>query len=82
MSIVGRDDRFIVIDSDLSTDPFDSVVAIDTGLLNRDSATFANGGGGTGIIIGPNHVLTAAHVLSGRQRIKITQSQDVPNFFV
>ncbi|BAY81376.1 hypothetical protein NIES267_08520 [Calothrix parasitica NIES-267] len=59
MSIVGTDNRNIV--TNFNSDPFDSVVAIDTiHTWNGRRRT----GRGSGIVIGPNHVFTAGHVVS------------------
>ncbi|NJL40793.1 MAG: VWA domain-containing protein [Leptolyngbyaceae cyanobacterium SM1_4_3] len=67
MSIVGTDNRNVV--TNLSANPFDSVVAVDT----------LGGGSGSGIIIAPNHVLTAGHVIFGGLGARVTTGRDVPN---
>ncbi len=86
MSIVGTDNRSVV--NNLSADPFDSVVAVDT-LISPGS-----GGSGSGIIIGPNQVLTAGHVVTREngfltslfgpdfapaQGVRTTPGQNVPS---
>ncbi len=70
MSIVGRDDRGIVINT--MADPFDSVVAIDKRVLGKDTPDV-----GSGIIVGPNEVLTAGHVLFGGEGARITLGQNI-----
>jgi len=76
MSILGTDNRTVV--TNLSADPFDSVVAIDriplTSIIPRSPQV------GSGIIVGPNHVLTAGHVISGaRLGVRVTTGQNVPS---
>jgi|GEM_PF-4021189 len=77
MTIVGNtDDRTIITGQALNTDPYDSVVAID------NSAVFGQPPGvGSGIIIAPNYVLTAAHVALNNglipQGLRVTLSEDV-----
>ena len=61
MTIIGQDNRTKVTNFDQN--PLDSVVAIDG---------FQTGGEGSGILISPYHILTAAHVLEGDDAARIT----------
>ncbi|MEL6463074.1 MAG: hypothetical protein AAFQ91_33475 [Cyanobacteria bacterium J06621_15] len=84
MGIIGSDNRSVVTESALGF--FSSVVAVD-----RLTSTGASRPGvGSGIIIGPNHILTAAHVLFPKQDIigdpllhtlgaRITLAENVPD---
>ena len=60
MAIFGTDDRILVADEDVTTPPYNSVVAVDS----RDENLPDVPNIGSGIAIGTNHVLTAAHVVS------------------
>jgi V8-like Glu-specific endopeptidase/uncharacterized protein YegL len=71
VSIVGTDNRSIV--ANFGTDPFDSVVAVDTRLIPNGIPS-----SGSGIVIGPNHILTAGHVVFGGLGARVTLSQNVP----
>ena len=57
---------------------FDSVFRIEVATQNPDYRTPSNAGGfaggnGTGFLIGPNQILTNAHVVSNSRRILVTQ---------
>ncbi len=57
---------------------FDSVLRIEVSTLNPDYRTPWNtgglgGGNGTGFLIGPNQILTNAHVVSNARRILVTR---------
>jgi V8-like Glu-specific endopeptidase len=71
MSIVGTDNRSVV--GNVSADPFDSVVEVDTRIVANGTPSV-----GSGIIIGPNEVLTAGHVIFGGLGARITTGQNVP----
>ncbi|MEO0949095.1 MAG: hypothetical protein AAFY11_13305, partial [Cyanobacteria bacterium J06641_5] len=73
MAIVGSDDRTLLSAEDLEISEesvLDSVVAVD---VLRQSSTDPSLAGvvasGTGVIIGPNQVLTAAHVVARSQNV-------------
>ena len=68
MTIIGHDNGIEVTKFDQN--PFDSVVAIDG---------FQSGGEGSGILISPYHILTAAHVVELDNAARITLAKDVPN---
>ena len=68
MTIIGQDNRTEVTNFDQN--PLDSVVAIDG---------FQTGGEGSGILISPYHILTAAHVLEDDNAARITLAKDVPD---
>lgn len=55
MSIIGTDNREVVPASSLGTFPYSTVVALDIIPSKKPPS------GGSGITLGPNHVLTAAH---------------------
>ncbi|MEL7409431.1 MAG: trypsin-like serine protease, partial [Cyanobacteria bacterium J06558_2] len=68
MAIIGQDNRTEV--TNFNQNPFDSVVAIDG---------FQSGGQGSGILISPYHILTAAHVIELDSATRITLAEDVPD---
>ncbi|ELS04462.1 Ca2+-binding protein, RTX toxin [Xenococcus sp. PCC 7305] len=77
MAISGADNRNIIVGGAVNTEPFDSIVAIDTRYEGQVV------GNGSGVIIEPNHVLTAGHVIvpAGTPLLpigaRVTLAQDV-----
>ena len=70
MVIIGQDNRTEITEvTNLDQNPLGSVVAIDG---------FQTGGEGSGILISPYHILTAAHVLESDNAARITLAKDVP----
>ncbi|MEM8722934.1 MAG: hypothetical protein AAGE84_27235, partial [Cyanobacteria bacterium P01_G01_bin.39] len=81
MAIIGNDNRTLVANENVNLGQYDSVVAIDTRVNRLVSDTPATS---SGIIIGPNHVLTAGHAIIPpgaipAEGIRVTLSQDVPS---
>lgn len=80
MSIIGQDDRIDIVDVTSLEDPFYAVVAVDVVQNNDfDISEGVDSGKGSGIVISPYHVLTAAHVVGNGQAARITLAKDVPN---
>ncbi len=75
MSILGPDNRSLV--TDFSASPFDAIVAVDALYSNLSLL-------GSGVLVSPSHVLTAAHVVAENANniapvFRVTHSSEVPN---
>ncbi|MDJ0589913.1 MAG: hypothetical protein QNJ72_07940, partial [Pleurocapsa sp. MO_226.B13] len=81
MVIQGQDNRIAITENNLNLKPFDSVVAIDTIYISGGEQQH---GLGSGIVIGPNHVLTNYHVIYPGYRnnpiaARVTLAENVPS---
>lgn len=87
MPIVGNNDERRIIkpsEQDFTNPPLPSITAIDTNVENGDEN---RGGIGTGIVISPNYILTAAHVLYNKfidepkfvNKIRVSSSGNQPS---
>ena len=87
MAIKGNDNRFVVTNEEINI--FDSAVASVVAIDRLRSTGTERPGVGSGIVIGPNHVLTAGHVLFPKQDdgsilyksygARVTAAEDVPD---